>query len=550
MALKALILRKKISEKKAELNTLRTAAAAFETREAEIAASIEEAHTDEEKTVVEEAVDTFEKEKSENAEKDKALADEIEGLENELKELEDAAPVATPTTETAEVRKDVKFMELNTRTKFSAMTLEQRSAFAARDEIKEFVTRARDLLLQNRSVSGAELTIPDNVLEFMRLEIYEGSKLIKHVCSKSVKGTARQNIMGDIPEAVWTEADGKINELNFTISQAEVDGYKVAGFVAIPNSTIEDSDLALLSELIAATGRSIGIALDKAILYGDGKKKPLGIVTRLSQTTKPDSYPVKAREWVDLHTSNIKKLPGSLSDAGFFASLTIAAAAAKSKNSISGKFWAMNETTKATILSKGIAFNAAGAIVAAMGDRMPIVDGDIETLDFIPDNDIIGGYGEKYLLAERSGATFALSEHAQFVDDNTLAKGVARYDGLPVIAESFVVININNAAAGTETTFAPDTANDASLTKLAIGSETLAPEFNSAKTEYTVTASGTSAAIVATATEADAKVTLTYDGKRINNGDTVTFVQGTKNLVVKVANGSGKQTYTVAITKA
>ena len=59
MALKVLMLRKKISEKQTALTELRKAAEGFETREAELERSIEEAVTDEEKTAVEGAVGEF-----------------------------------------------------------------------------------------------------------------------------------------------------------------------------------------------------------------------------------------------------------------------------------------------------------------------------------------------------------------------------------------------------------------------------------------------------------------------------------------------------------
>ena len=40
----------------------------------------------------------------------------------------------------------------------------------------------------------------------------------------------------------------------------------------------------------------------------------------------------------------------------------------------------------------------------------------------------------------------------------------------------------------------------------------------------------------------------TYDGKKVRNGGTLTLAD-TKDLVVTVTNGLGKQTYTVKITK-
>lgn len=53
MALKVLVLRKRIEPLQAELEQLRTAASSFEAREAELEQAINEAATDEERGVVE-----------------------------------------------------------------------------------------------------------------------------------------------------------------------------------------------------------------------------------------------------------------------------------------------------------------------------------------------------------------------------------------------------------------------------------------------------------------------------------------------------------------
>ena len=58
---------------------------------------------------------------------------------------------------------------------------------------------------------------------------------------------------------------------------------KVGGFIAIPNSTLEDSDIALANEILDGMGQGIGLAIDKAILYGTGTKMPVGIVKRFWQ---------------------------------------------------------------------------------------------------------------------------------------------------------------------------------------------------------------------------------------------------------------------------
>ena len=119
----------------------------------------------------------------------------------------------------------------------------------------------------------------------------------------------------------------------------------------------------------------------------------------------------------------------------------------------------MNDATYNTLMAESMSINATGAVVAGMNATMPVVGGDVVLLDFIPDNNIIAGYGDLYLLAERAGTALAQSEHALFTEDQTVFKGTARYDGLPVIAEAFVVIGINAVAPTTSMSFATDSAN-------------------------------------------------------------------------------------------
>ena len=216
----------------------------------------------------------------------------------------------------------------------------------------------------------------------------------------------------------------------------------------------------LIDQIVFSLGRAIGLALDKAILYGTGTKMPVGIVTRLAQTAAPASYPANARTWVDLHTTNILKLTAANSTGiTLFQKILEAFGAAKKTYGAGGKFWAMNEKTHLKLVAEALNFNANGAIVAGLDNQMPVIGGDIVELDFIPDDNIVAGYGELYLLAEREGTEIASSEHAMFIQDKTVFKGTARYDGQPVVAEGFVVIGINNVTATTTATFATDSAN-------------------------------------------------------------------------------------------
>ena len=343
---------------------------------------------------------------------------------------------------------------------FFGMSPERRDAFFAREDVKGWLANVRAIgrtVGQTRTVSGQELLIPEVVLPLIRDSVNKNSKLMKHVNVQRVGGTARQIIMGDIPEAVWTEMCKKLNELKLDFSAAEVDGYKVGGYIAVCNAVLDDSDINLATVIIDALGQAIGYAVDKAIVYGKGTKMPMGFVTRLAQTEAPADAPANAREWKDLSTSNIQTVPEA-TGSKLFAAIVKAASAAKAKNG-NGKFWVMNEATYGSLMAELITFNSAGAIVSGMNMQMPVVGGQIEILDFMPDNNIGFGYGSKYLLAERAGTAIESSEHVRFIEDQTVFKGTARMDGMPVIEEAFVIMGIHGTAPTTSIDFAADKAN-------------------------------------------------------------------------------------------
>ena len=466
MALKALLLKKKLDAKRAALRALQPRRDALQAREEELEASIDEVTeetTQEERDALDAEVAAFETDRAALDQEQADLEEEIRGLESEL-DTEEAAQDTTPPApapgapETTE-RKEVKTM--NTRSKiFARMGIQERDAMFAREDVKVWLGEVRAHIREKRALQNVGLTIPTVFLGLLRENIENYSKLYKHVNVQPVAGEGRMPIMGGIPEAIWTDCCANLNELDLAFNDAEVGCWKVAGYFAVCNANLEDSDIDLAAELLAAIGQAIGLALDKAILYGTGTRMPLGIVSRLAQESQPADYPATARTWVDLHSTNIKTLANTLTGIDLFKALLLAAGVVKGKYSRGVKVWAMNETTRTFLQANAMTINANGAIVAGVDGSMPVIGGIVEVLDFIPDYVIVGGYLDLYLLAERAGQKFAQSEHVRFLQDQTVMKGTARYDGLPVIAEGFVAIGVNGVTPTAQMTFAPDTANE------------------------------------------------------------------------------------------
>lgn len=458
--LKILILQKEKREQEAELEKLNAAAAELETRKADLEKDIDAAKTEEEMQAVREAADQFEADKRENEEKKQTIEQRVSEIETEIAELEKNQEDPEPEDPEPEPEEREVHHEMNTRTLCGMDAAETRS-FMEREDVKNLIAQVREAYANKRSITGAELTIPEVMLSLLRENIMDYSKLYRHVNVVAVRGQAVKPVMGTIPEAVWTQCCGKINELSLTFNAAEVGCWKVAGYFELCKATEEDSDVDLAAEIVAALGAAIGIALDKAIVFGLGTRMPLGIFTRLAQTSKPADYPADERAWVDLHTSNVLTISAANSvGVKLFQNIVLDAGAAKGKYSRGEKVWVMNEKTLTTLQSEGLSVNAAGAIVTGVQGTMPVVGGIVEVLDFMPDNMIIGGYFDLFLLAERAGTSIQRDDSVKFLDDASVWKGTARYDGKPVIAEGFVAIGINNTTpSAASITFAPDVAN-------------------------------------------------------------------------------------------
>ena len=462
MALRTLLLRSKLEKAKVNLDALRAKDAEFQTREAELETAIGEVNeetSEDDRAELENQVEAFTGEKEQHEEEKKNLESEIEKIEGEIAEEEKRAAQATkPNQKRDEGRKE---NTMNHRTKFFGMSIQERDAFIAREDVQAFLTKVRTCMKEKRALDNVGLTIPEVMLELLKEKVAETSKLVKKVNLRPVAGKARQRIMGTIPEAIWTEMCAKLNELDLGFNDIEVDGFKVGGFFAVCNAILEDNDVNLATEILNALGKAIGKALDKAIIYGKGTKMPLGIVTRLAQTAEPEGYSATAVEWKDLHESNIKTGTGA-TGLNLFKEIALNTGVLNDDYSENGITWVMNKKTHMQLLVNSMDKNMNAAIVAGMNNTMPVVGGEIVELSFIPDGDIVFGYYDMYLLAERAGTKLGQSEHCKFIEDQTVFKGTARYDGEPVISDAFGLMSIGATAPATTVEFPTDKANAAS----------------------------------------------------------------------------------------
>jgi HK97 family phage major capsid protein len=449
--LKQLRLKKQIENLKAKRAEHEKRIGEIVKREEELAVAVEEIDSgsetaDEDIKMIDEESEPLDNEKKELEVKKSALTAEIEKLEKELEQLNEAPKPEEKRSE----EKSTHEGEVRNMSKIARGTREQRLAVLNQPEVRAFYENMRKAM-ETRAVTGLNLTIPQVIMDSIMDNLGEYSVLYPLVKVVKLTGEGRALIAGEAPEAVWTEMVGKLNELANTITDIEVDGYKLGGFIPLDNSLIEDSMLNLSAYVETLLTESIAIALDKAILFGTGTKMPLGVIPAIHADYVAD--PLSG-----LRTTNIVKL--SVADTTFPKIIETFKNIKRGKRGRGPITVLMNESTwLGTIVPKSLANNAAGAFVTVANQAFPGVGYKVEFSEEIPDNMLVAGDFTKYLLAERAGVKGASSTEFLFTSDKTVFKASGRFDGKPVKKSAFVVVGLNNVDAAVSAVFATDSAN-------------------------------------------------------------------------------------------
>ncbi|CEN27813.1 MAG: phage major capsid protein [Lactococcus lactis] len=411
MALKQLILNKKITERNAQITKLRANEDKLKDEEKELESALDEAKTDEDVKIVEESADDLEKKIKENADEMAKLEKEKAELETELAEIEDEQPKTDDEKEDkkdGEQRKMAK--QLNTRNA-GVMTIRESLQI---EEVRSFYQNLANAMTEKRSLTGAEKVVPLEVIDRIESKLGDYSTLLQEVTIEKIGGTSRAVIAGDIPTAIWFEIGKKaLDELDDALEGVEFDGFGLGGYVAVPNIIIENSLINLASHIEDRLAKSIAKALDSAILNGTGTKQPTGVIKSAPAGNKVTS-------------------DGTITD-------LIAKLATVDTDGTGNEVIAvMNRATYySKIVPKTLAVAANGVLTGSYALPFRVV-----LSAYAADNQVIFGDFKQFLLAQRSEIRVESSTEVQFTSDNTVFKGVGFYDGKATKAKAFAVVTI------------------------------------------------------------------------------------------------------------
>ncbi|ATC60538.1 phage major capsid protein [Pseudolactococcus raffinolactis] len=260
MALRQLILNKKIQERSALLTQLRADETKLKDEEVELETALDEAETDEEVKVVEESADELEKKIKDKADEIAKLEDEKAKLETELAEIEDEQTTDEDTDEDEEKTKDGEKRKMGKK-------VEVRNT----QDNKDFANYIRTQGLETRSLnttSGAVLVpveVSTNVLELkdgqVDLTAYVTSEVVGTgsgkfpVAKRATAILATKEELADIAEI----ADPLFIDVEYSAKTR-------IGQIAFSNELIEDSAIDVVAYAEKQMQRMVRNTNNKGIL--------------------------------------------------------------------------------------------------------------------------------------------------------------------------------------------------------------------------------------------------------------------------------------------
>jgi len=422
LALRQLLISKKIEQRKNALAELLIQEEELQKRSETLEAAATEAQTDEELAAVEEEVGKLEAQKGEFEQKKSKLQGEIAELEAELEQL-NAKPPADEVRSANQQRGESQVAKEYHISQVRRML--ETGEYYNLPEVREFYEKFKNL----RAVSGGELTIPNVIINRILDIVGDYTTLYPRVDKIRVSGTARILIDTDTTPAQWIEMSASIPTGDVgTITNVDFDGFKVGKVTFVDNYLLQDSIINLDDYVVRKIARAIAKALDLAILKGQGasQKQPAGIIPAIPSGNQKT---VTADE--KLLVNLLKNV--ALIDTGDDSVGEIVAVMKR-------------KTYYDRLLEYTINVNAQGNVVGKLPNlTQPDLCGlPVVFNQFMDEDKVLFAVLDQYTMVIREDISIDRSEHVKFVEDQMAFRGKGRFDGKPVRPGAFALVTIED----------------------------------------------------------------------------------------------------------
>ena len=288
MALKALMLRKRIDLKTKELEALNAKSEELEQRSAELETAISELTEDctqEERDAVTEAIDAHEAEKNELTESKDVIEREIEQLETELDEEEKKQAEAEKVDEPeVEERKDNTIMDER---KFTEAEMQERAAFV------NYVKGIEQRDDYNMTEGNNGVVVPKTIAAEIITKVKEISPIVNMAHVYNVKGTLEvpyyEASSDHVIAAAYKDEMAELEAASGDFGAVELTGFEIGALAKISRKLINNTDVNVEQFIVDQLAQAFAAKLEMEAINGtNGKVTGLlaGVTNEVTATAK------------------------------------------------------------------------------------------------------------------------------------------------------------------------------------------------------------------------------------------------------------------------
>ena len=353
-----------------------------------------------------------------------SIETELRALETEKAEIEkrqalaqqinvgqvDATPITKPQAEERGVEKMEKEQLL--------ASAEYRSAFLKNLQGKKMSEVEERALTTGSGSAGA--AVPTQTLNQIIDKLRQTSALYDRITVSFVPGNLSMVVANAKNAASWKSEGTDGTAADDTVVNVNLGGYELIKLVEISAAATAMTIDAFEAYISAEIGRQMAIAVENAIINGDGSGEPTGILGGITWGAGNTSEYTTAVGYDDI-VDALALLPTSYHNNATFV---------MNRKSLFGGIRKAKSTDGLPIF----AYNPQDRGAMTLLGYPVILD------DYVPDDTILLGDFSYYYMNFSQAPTIETSREAGFKSGKTVFRGLAVADGKPALAEAFVKI--------------------------------------------------------------------------------------------------------------
>lgn len=287
--------------------------------------------------------------------------------------------------------------------------------------------------VEKQTITGLSARFPETIIEDIYRNLVQEHPIISLVDVQ--QGTVRGKfVYGDATtkRAFWGNIPADIKQILLdSFKELDISASKLSGYVALPKGYFELGPSWLASYVVTFLQEVMAASLEEAIVNGDGKGKPLGMMRKLSGDTG-GVYPEK--ELIELADLKPKTLAG----------VRAALAKAKTDNGVVSAL--VNPMSYWAKLYPSLAYQTqAGVWVTA---QLPTGE-NIITTHAVPEDKMVFGVLKNYLLVVASDVTITEYKETLAIEDMDLYVAKFFGKGIAKNPNAFFVADITSVEGAT-----------------------------------------------------------------------------------------------------